>query len=127
VTCGFTAMITISASPPAVMLSVVVRTPSSAILLRLTSHGSETVMFCDGIPWLSSPPIIADAMLPPPMKASLLFWREGIVQLFNWPFCVGCFCVGELELWCGVKLTRLDLMTEEAVFLEEGLCGARLS
>jgi hypothetical protein len=81
-------MITISASPPAVMLSVVVRTPSSAILLRLTSHGSETVMFCDGIPWFSRPPIMADAMLPPPMNASLLFSRDGIfncsIGSFRW-------------------------------------------
>jgi hypothetical protein len=48
----------------------------------------------------------------------LLYWREGIFQLFAL-----VVDLGEL-----VVRGEVNLMTEEAVFLEgEDLCGARLS
>jgi hypothetical protein len=73
-----------SALPPATTLSVVVFTPVAASLLRFTSQGSETVMLDFGTELESRPPIMAEAMLPPPMKARVLCWRAGIVRVCFW-------------------------------------------
>lgn len=70
-TCGLTEITTRSDRSATSLFDVVVYTPSAAILPRFTSHGSATEMLPAATPCASSPPMIAPAMLPPPMKPSL--------------------------------------------------------
>ena len=87
-TCGLTAQTTRSAWAKAGPAALRALMPKSAFsLAAVSAKGSTTVNWSAAMPWRIRPPMMALAMLPPPMKA---MWGCAVLMAYSVGVCGAC-------------------------------------